>query len=146
MPSLVTADFNQKNQNKMMIFLDNEECMDDDNVSFSNNSYDAPMVPDSTKIVDIFEPIFQNNLVTVDWVLEQTEEGLRELLRPLGRQANSSKFVIASMTELKKRGGVLPRDYRVLTQFPGVGPKMAIVTCQEVYGNAQGVPHDIHMC
>jgi hypothetical protein len=60
------------------------------------------MVPD-TKIVDIFEPIFQNNLVTVDWVLEQTEEGLRELLRPLGRQANSSKFVIASMTEIKKR-------------------------------------------
>ncbi len=105
----------------------------------------TPMVPD-TKIVDIFEPIFQNNHVTVDWVLEQTEEGLRELLRPLGRQANSSKFVIASMTELKKRGGVLPRDYRVLTQFPGVGPKVALVTCQEVYGNAQGVPHDIHMC
>jgi endonuclease III len=97
--------------------------------------------------VDIFEPIFQNNLVTIDWrVLEQTEEGLRELLRPLGRQANSSKFVIASMTELKKRGGVLPRDYRVLTQFPGVGPKVALVTCQEVYGNAQGVLHDIHMC
>jgi hypothetical protein len=43
----------------------------------------TPMVPD-TKIVDFFEPIFQNNLVTVDWVLEQTEEGLRELLRPLG--------------------------------------------------------------
>jgi endonuclease III len=74
------------------------------------------------------------------------EEGLRELLRPLGRQANSSKFVIASMTELKKRGGVLPRDYCVLTQFPGVGPKVALVTCQEVYGNGQGVPHDIHMC
>jgi endonuclease III len=41
---------------------------------------------------------------------------------------------------------VLPRDYRDLTQFPGVGPKVALVTCQEVYGNAQGVPHDIHMC
>jgi endonuclease III len=34
-------------------------------------------------------------------------------------------------------GGVLPRDYPVLTQFPGVGPKVALVTCQEVYGNAQ---------
>jgi endonuclease III len=78
--------------------------------------------------VDIFEPIFQNNHVTVDWVLEQTEDGLRELLQPLGRQANTSKFVIASMTELKKQGGVLPRDYRVLTQFPGVGPKVALVT------------------
>lgn len=105
----------------------------------------TPMVPD-TKIVDIFEPIFRNNHVTADWVLEQREEGMRELLRPLGRQANSSKFVIASMTELQKRGGVLPRDYRVLKQFPGVGPKVALVTCQEVYGNAQGVPHDIHMC
>jgi hypothetical protein len=26
---------------KMMIFLDNEECMDDDNLSFSNDSYEA---------------------------------------------------------------------------------------------------------
>jgi hypothetical protein len=45
MPSLVTAGFNQKNQNKMMIFLDNEECMDNDNVSFSNDSYDAEVEP-----------------------------------------------------------------------------------------------------
>jgi endonuclease III len=50
------------------------------------------------------------------------------------------------MTELKKQGGMLPRNYRVLTQLPGVGPKVALVTCQEVYDNAQGVPHDIHMC
>jgi hypothetical protein len=42
---LVTTGFNQKNQNKMMIFLDNEECMDDDNVSFSNDSYDAEVEP-----------------------------------------------------------------------------------------------------
>jgi endonuclease III len=105
----------------------------------------TPLVPD-TKIVDIFEPIFRNTHVTVDWILEQTEAGIRELLRPLGRQTNSSKYVIASMVELKRRGGVLPRDYRVLTQFPGVGPKVALVTCQEVYGDAQGVPHDIHMC
>jgi endonuclease III len=41
---------------------------------------------------------------------------------------------------------VLPRNYRDLTEFPGVGPKVALVACQEVYGNAQGVPHDIHMC
>jgi hypothetical protein len=39
----------------------------------------TPLVPD-TKILDIFEPIFQNNHVTVDWKLEQTEEGIRELL------------------------------------------------------------------
>jgi endonuclease III len=53
---------------------------------------------------------------------------------------------MASMTELKRQGGVLPRNYPGLTQFPGVGLKVALVTCQEVYGNAQGVPHDIHMC
>jgi hypothetical protein len=29
----------------MMIFLDNEECMDDDNLSFSDNSYDAEVEP-----------------------------------------------------------------------------------------------------
>jgi endonuclease III len=102
------------------------------------------MVPD-TEIVDIFEPIFLNNHVTVDWILEQTEEGIQELLRPLGRQTNSSKYVMASMTELKRRGGVSPRNYQALTQFPGVAPKVALGTCQEVYGNAQGVPHDIHM-
>jgi hypothetical protein len=46
MPSLVTTGFNQKNQNKMMIFLDNEECMDDDNISFSDDSYDAEVEPE----------------------------------------------------------------------------------------------------
>jgi hypothetical protein len=46
MPSLVTTGFNRKNQNKMMIFLDNEECMDDDNVSFSDDSYDAEVEPE----------------------------------------------------------------------------------------------------
>jgi hypothetical protein len=46
MPSLVTTGFNQKIQNKMMIFLDNEECMDDDNVSFSDDSYYAEVEPE----------------------------------------------------------------------------------------------------
>jgi hypothetical protein len=41
MPSLVTADFHQKNQNKMIIYLENGEWVDDDNLSFSNDSYDA---------------------------------------------------------------------------------------------------------
>jgi hypothetical protein len=45
MLSLVTTGFNQKNQNQMMIFLDNEESMDDDNVSFSDDSYDAEVEP-----------------------------------------------------------------------------------------------------
>jgi hypothetical protein len=30
----------------MMIFLDNEECMDDDNVSLSDDSYDAEVEPE----------------------------------------------------------------------------------------------------
>jgi hypothetical protein len=46
MPSLVTTGFNQKIQKKMMIFLDNEECMDDDNLSFSDDSYDAEVEPE----------------------------------------------------------------------------------------------------
>jgi hypothetical protein len=46
MRSLVTTGFNQNDQNKMMIFLDNEECMDDDNVSFSDDSYDAEVEPE----------------------------------------------------------------------------------------------------
>jgi hypothetical protein len=39
----------------------------------------TPLVPD-TKIVDIFEPIFLNNHVTMDWIINQTEEGIWELL------------------------------------------------------------------
>jgi hypothetical protein len=46
MPSLVTMGFNKKNQNKMRIFLDNEECMDDDNLSFSDDSYKADVEPE----------------------------------------------------------------------------------------------------
>jgi hypothetical protein len=87
----------------------------------------TPLVP-NTKIVDIFEPIFLKNHVTVDWIIDRTEEGIQELLRPLGCQANSSKYVMASMMELKRRGGVLPRTYQNLTEFPGVGPKVALVT------------------
>jgi endonuclease III len=40
----------------------------------------------------------------------------------------------------------VPSNYCVLTEFPGVNPKVALVTCQEVYGDALGVPHDFHMC
>jgi hypothetical protein len=46
MPSLVTMGFNKKNQNKMRIFLDNEGCMDDDNLSFSDDSYEADVEPE----------------------------------------------------------------------------------------------------
>jgi hypothetical protein len=46
MPSLVTMGFYKKNQNKMRVFLDNEECMDDDNLSFSGNSYEADVEPE----------------------------------------------------------------------------------------------------
>jgi hypothetical protein len=46
MPSLVPMGFNKKNQNKMMIFLDNEEYMDNDNLSFFDDSYEADVEPE----------------------------------------------------------------------------------------------------
>ena len=46
---------------------------------------------------------------------------------------------------MKEIGG-LPRDYRDLVGFIGVGPKVALVTLQETIGVVQGVPCDVYIC
>jgi endonuclease III len=104
----------------------------------------TPLVPD-TKIVELFGPIFQENDVDIDWILEKGKVAIAEILRPLGRQNDSAKYVVEVATALEKLKR-FPRDYRDLVKLPGVGPKVALVTIQESFGLVQGVPCDVHMC
>jgi endonuclease III len=104
----------------------------------------TPLVPD-TKIIQIFGPLFKDHYVDEDWIIKEGETKLSERFRPLGRQNDSARYVLQAALKMKECGG-LPRDYRDLVGFIGVGPKVALVTLQETIGVVQGVPCDVHMC
>jgi endonuclease III len=100
----------------------------------------TPSVPD-TKILDVFGKLFRDNYVDAKWVLEQGESKLQAIFAPLGRQKDTARYV----TGIARAWQGMPRDYRLLLGFPGVGPKVALVTIDECFKDAQGVPCDIHM-
>jgi endonuclease III len=102
----------------------------------------TPAVPDS-KILDVFGKLFKEHYVDPKWILEQGESKLQAIFAPLGRQQNTTKYIIG----IAHAWQGMPRDYRRLLSFPGVGPKVALVTISECFKlkEAQGVPCDIHM-
>jgi endonuclease III len=100
----------------------------------------TPAVPD-LKILGVFGKLFSDNYVDPKWILDQGETKLQAIFAPLGRQKETTKYVIG----IAHLWQGMPRDYRRLLAFPGVGPKVALVTIDECFKNAQGVPCDIHM-
>jgi endonuclease III len=100
----------------------------------------TPSVPD-TKIVPLFKKLFVENEFNPQWVLDQGQAKLQAIFAPLGRQKDTSKYI----TAIADVWHSMPRDYRLLLQLPGVGPKVALVTIFECFNNNQGVPCDIHM-
>jgi hypothetical protein len=104
----------------------------------------TPLVPD-TKIVAIFGELFKLHFVDIDWIIDKGRLEIAKLLRPLGRQNDSARYVYEAAVALKSSKR-FPRDYRELVKLPGIGPKVALVTIQEAFGLVQGVPCDIHMC
>jgi endonuclease III len=100
----------------------------------------TPAVPDS-KILPVFGKLFRDNYVDPKWILDQGESKLQAIFAPLGRQKETTKYVIG----IAHAWQGMPRDYRRLLPFPGVGPKVALVTIDECFKHAQGVPCDIHM-
>jgi endonuclease III len=100
----------------------------------------TPSVPD-TKIVPLFKKLFVENEFNPQWVLDQGQAKLQSIFAPLGRQKDTSKYI----TAIADVWHSMPRDYRLLLQLPGVGPKVALVTIFECFNNNQGVPCDIHM-
>jgi endonuclease III len=104
----------------------------------------TPLVPDK-KIVSIFGELFKQHSVDIDWILETGKLEIAKLLRPLGRQNDSARYVYEAALALNSSTR-FPRDYRELVRLPGIGPKVALVTIQEAFGLVQGVPCDIHMC
>ncbi len=100
----------------------------------------TPNTPDE-KIIEVFGPLFANHYVTEDWVIDKGVSGISEALTALGRQHMTAKYIVTIAEQWK---GV-PRDYRSLTDLPGVGAKVALVTVAECYNLFQGVPCDVHM-
>jgi hypothetical protein len=101
------------------------------------------LVPDM-KIVEIFTPMFLENYVTLDWILEMGPAGITELLRPLGRQHDSSEYIYQAALTLKELGR-FPRDYRELAKMKGVGSKVAIETILECWFGAGDCVRCAHM-
>ena len=107
----------------------------------------TPAVPDS-KIIEVFGPLFKQNYVTEQWTINMGKQKLQSILKPLGRQNMSADYILEAaqtIQQLRLRG-IDPRDHRLITQCKGVGYKVALVTTQEAFGFAQGIPCDVHMC
>ena len=44
-----------------------------------------------------------------------------------------------------QHNGIVPNQFHELIQFPGVGPKVALVTLEYAFGLIRGIPMDVHM-
>jgi hypothetical protein len=103
----------------------------------------TPLVPD-TKIVDLFGPIFKENFVAIDWILEKGKVVIAKILRPLGRQNDSAKYVVEAALALKTLAR-FPRDYWDLVKLPGMDQRW-LWSQSKRPGLVQDVPCDVHMC
>ena len=89
------------------------------------------------KIVEIIGNLCDGNEITPEWVLSHTEKDLAKKLEKLGRQDSNAKYLMKTAESVKKWGGTIPRDYRLLVKScAGVGPKIALVTIAEIYNMA----------
>jgi endonuclease III len=100
----------------------------------------TPAVTDES-IIQVFGPLFRDNHVTPAWVLTEGEAGIATRLNALGRQSMTAKYVVSAAENWTG----LPRDYRELSKFLGVGPKISLVCISVCYGDDQGAPVDVHM-
>ena len=89
------------------------------------------------KIAEIIGNLCDGNKITPEWVLSHTEKDLAKKLEKLGRQDSNAKYLMKTAESVKKWGGTIPRDYRLLVKScAGVGPKIALVTIAEIYNMA----------
>ncbi len=101
----------------------------------------TPAVTDDS-IILVFGPLFQDNhAVTPGWVLQEGELGIAARLQALRRQLMTARYFYSAA----KNWTGLPRDYRQLSNYLGVGPKISLVCIAVCYGDYQGAPCDVHM-
>jgi endonuclease III len=100
----------------------------------------TPAVTDDS-IIQVFGPLFLENNVTPAWVLQEGEDGIANRLRALGRQTMTARYIVAAA----RNWSGMPRDYRGLSNYLGVGPKISLVCIAVCFGDDQGAPCDVHM-
>jgi endonuclease III len=83
-------------------------------------------------IVQVFGSFFREHYVDEDWVVATGETEIAKILKPLGWQNNSARYIVQCALMIKERGG-LPRDYREMLSFPGVGAKIGLLTVQTAF-------------
>jgi len=71
---------------------------------------------------------------------------LNEWIKKVGFH-NKKAVYIKEATKIisEEYGGIVPNDYKKLLALPGVGPKMAHLVLQCVYGQIEGVSVDTHV-
>jgi endonuclease III len=100
----------------------------------------TPAVTDDSVIL-VFGPLFRDHHITPQWVLNEGESGIAFRLQALGRQTMTARYVHSAPKYWKG----MPRDYRELSTFQGVGPKISLVCIAVCFGDEQGAPCDVHM-
>mmetsp|Transcript_60900 Transcript_60900/g.170293 ORF Transcript_60900/g.170293 Transcript_60900/m.170293 type:complete len:663 (-) Transcript_60900:75-2063(-) len=84
--------------------------------------------------------------LTVPNVLATPEADLKELIKRVGFHNRKARHILATTRILQEEhGGNVPQTLDELLQLPGVGPKMAILLLQIVYGKVVGISVDTHV-
>lgn len=84
--------------------------------------------------------------LTPQSLLELSDEELDALIYSVGFHNNKVKFLKrASRMLLETHGGRVPDTMEELLSFPGVGPKMALILLNAVYGKVVGISVDTHV-
>jgi len=86
------------------------------------------------------------NGLTVDCVLQLTEEEIDRLICKVGFHQRKASFILRTTRLLKdKFNGDVPDIVEDLTSLPGVGPKMALLTLQVAWNKTVGIGVDVHV-
>eukprot|EP00092_Neocalanus_flemingeri_P026656 GFUD01028897.1.p1 GENE.GFUD01028897.1~~GFUD01028897.1.p1 ORF type:complete len:288 (-),score=112.13 GFUD01028897.1:209-1072(-) len=84
--------------------------------------------------------------LTVENILDTSEEKLGQLIHPVGFWRNKAKYLIRTCSVLKEKyKSDIPPSVSELCKLPGVGPKMAYLTMNIAWGSQSGIGVDTHV-
>jgi len=84
--------------------------------------------------------------LSLEGVIDVSEEKLRELLYGVGFHNNKAKYIKNTAVIIKeKHESLVPDTFDALVALPGVGPKMALIVLNVAFEKVVGVSIDTHL-
>ncbi|MBL8164211.1 MAG: endonuclease III [Anaerolineae bacterium] len=82
---------------------------------------------------------------TPDAILALSDEQIRQAIRPVSYFESKARYLRDICERVVANGGVVPRTVDELTQYKGVGWKVAVLTLATGYGITDDITVDVHV-